>query len=130
MNKEMNDLGCLGFVLIHSTSCMHRTYNKKPIVLLNEFNTPIYNVYTKDYYEKMIGFMDKLLGETCKDNRDLDKAIMIDIIRDVQYSLCPSLKNVDSNTLLDEEYSQYFRFMEEEVVSILSSNIPIESIQE
>jgi len=115
----VDDLGDLGYVLKKLTSFMHKKYNIKPIVILDEYDTPIHRAYEEGYGKKMIDFMHGLMGEAFKGNDDLDKAIMTGITRVAQQSFSSSLNNLKAYTLLDKKYAQYFGFTQEELVQLV-----------
>jgi hypothetical protein len=126
---RLDDPEKLGYALKKLTEFMHRKYGVPPIVLLDEYDTPIVQAYMKGYYAQMISFMRSLLGSALKDNSDLGKAVITGITKVSQESLFSGLNNLDVYTVLDKGYGQYFGFTEEEVVSILPQGVSIEPIK-
>ncbi len=127
---RIDDHSKLGHALKKLTEFMHRKYKTPPIVLLDEYDTPIQEAYIQGYYDKIIPFMRVLLGSALKDNSDLGKAIITGITKVSQESMFSGLNNIESYSVLDGKYGQYFGFTEDEVISLLPPEIKIEPIRE
>jgi hypothetical protein len=97
-----------------------RKFNKSPIILIDEYDTPIQEAYLNDYYQDMIKLMRSLLGQALKDNSCLSKAVLTGITRISQESLFSGLNNLEVYSLLREEYGQYFGFTEDEVSKLIA----------
>ena len=54
--------------LLFLTECLYAYYQKRIIVLLDEYDAPIDNAERYGYYEEMIGFMRGFLGSVFKTN--------------------------------------------------------------
>ncbi|RZI47645.1 hypothetical protein EDM53_00810, partial [Rickettsiales endosymbiont of Peranema trichophorum] len=91
---------------------IHRYCGKNPIILIDEYDTPIQEAYLKKYYEKMVELMRGILGQALKDNSYLTKAVVTGITRISQESLFSGLNNIEVYSLLREDYGQYFGFTE------------------
>ncbi|RZI47484.1 AAA family ATPase, partial [Rickettsiales endosymbiont of Peranema trichophorum] len=91
---------------------IRRYCGKNPIILIDEYDTPIQEAYLKKYYEKMVELMRCILGQALKDNSYLTKAVVTGITRISQESLFSGLNNIEVYSLLREDYGQYFGFTE------------------
>ncbi|MES2200462.1 MAG: AAA family ATPase, partial [Chlamydiota bacterium] len=114
------------------TLWLERYYQKKSIVLLDEYDTPIQSSYLYAYYDSMIEFMRGWLAGGLKDNSCLEKAVLTGILRVSKESVFSGLNNLGCYTLLDEEFGDKFGFVEEEVISLLqehSTSCKIEDIR-
>ena len=98
---------------------IHRYCGKNPIILIDEYDTPIQQAYLKKYYEKMVELMRSILGQALKDNSYLTKAVVTGITRISQESLFSGLNNISVYSMLRERFGQYFGFTEDEVVKLL-----------
>eukprot|EP00919_Chromeraceae_sp_WS-2016_P000533 GHVR01001339.1.p1 GENE.GHVR01001339.1~~GHVR01001339.1.p1 ORF type:complete len:558 (-),score=89.23 GHVR01001339.1:402-2075(-) len=96
-----------------------RKFNKAPIILIDEYDTPIQEAYLRDYYQEMMDLMRSVLGQALKDNSCLGRAVITGITRVSQESLFSGLNNLEVYSLLREEYGQYFGFTEEEVIKLI-----------
>lgn len=115
------------------SSYLERKFNQSPIILIDEYDTPIQQAYLRGYYQDMIDLMRSIFGKALKDNDTLGKAIITGITRIAQESLFSGVNNLFVYTLLEEKYGQYFGFTEEEVLKLLTESkqtVPMASIQE
>ena len=129
-NKTTDDSADISYSIANLTLYTKKKYNQPPILLIDEYDTPIHSAYAEGYYKEMIGFMRIMLGEALKDNDDLGKAVVTGITRVAKESLFSGVNNLKVYTLLNEKYGQYFGFTEEEVMSLLSKNIALEPIRD
>ncbi|RZI46992.1 AAA family ATPase, partial [Rickettsiales endosymbiont of Peranema trichophorum] len=98
---------------------IQRYCGKNPIILIDEYDTPIQEGYLEDYYNEITELMRGILGQALKDNSYLTKAVVTGITRISQESLFSGLNNIEVYSLLREDYGQYFGFTEEEVLKLL-----------
>ena len=96
-----------------------RKFKKAPIILIDEYDTPIQEAYLRGYYQEMMDLMRSVLGQALKDNSCLGRAVITGITRVSQESLFSGLNNLEVYSLLREEYGQYFGFTEEEVIKLI-----------
>lgn len=94
-------------------------YGKAPIIIIDEYDTPIQEGYSKDFYEEIIGFMRNFFSGAFKDNRNLSYGFLTGILRIAQESIFSGLNNLTVNSVMDEEYDQYFGFTGDEVRQML-----------
>ncbi len=99
---------------------LHKYYNKKPILLIDEYDTPIQEAYLNGYYDELIPFFRNFLSAPLKDENNLQRAILTGILRISKESLFSGLSNVEIYSILDENYAQYFGFTEIEVQELLA----------
>ena len=95
-------------------------YGKAPIIIIDEYDTPIQEGYSKDFYEEIIGFMRNFFSGAFKDNKNLSYGFLTGILRIAQESIFSGLNNLTVNSVMDEEYDQYFGFTEDEVIKMLN----------
>lgn len=99
---------------------LFRKYNQKPIILIDEYDTPIQAGYLNGYYPEIVELMRGIFGTALKDNSYLHKAIITGITRVSQESLFSGVNNLEVYSILREKYGQYFGFVEEELQYLLS----------
>lgn len=90
-----------------------------PIILIDEYDTPIQQGYMKEFYEDVITFMRNFLSGGLKDNCHMSMAFMTGILRVAKESIFSGLNNLNVNSVLENRYSKYFGFTEKEVIQIL-----------
>ena len=94
-------------------------YNKAPIIIIDEYDTPIQEGYSKDFYDEIISFMRNFFSGAFKDNKNLSYGFLTGILRIAQEIIFSGLNNLTVNSVLDEEYDQYFGFTSAEVHEML-----------
>ena len=94
-------------------------YKKAPIIIIDEYDTPIQEGYSKDFYDEIIGFMRNFFSGAFKDNRNLSYGFLTGILRIAQESIFSGLNNLTVNSVMDEEYDNYFGFTQSEVKEML-----------
>lgn len=95
-------------------------YGKAPIIIIDEYDTPIQEGYAKDFYDEIIGFMRNFFSGAFKDNKNLSYGFLTGILRIAQESIFSGLNNLSVNTVMDEEYDSFFGFTEEETEKLLA----------
>lgn len=90
-----------------------------PILLIDEYDTPINNSYICHFYEECIGFIRLLYSSCLKDNIFLERAVLTGIFRVAKESIFSGLNNLKVSTLLDDEFADCFGFTPEEVHQLL-----------
>ena len=108
------------YALKYLIDFLHRQYGRKPIVLIDEYDTPIQEGYLNGYYDEVVNFMRSFLGASLKDNIHLGKAILTGILRISRESLFSDLNNIEVYSSLRAEYASYFGFTEQDVDNLLA----------
>lgn len=99
---------------------LYKHYGIAPIIIVDEYDTPIQEGYSKDFYENIINFMRNFFSGAFKDNRYLSFGFLTGILRIAQESIFSGLNNLSVNSILDQEYDHFFGFTENEVDDLLS----------
>ncbi len=94
-------------------------YGKSPIIIIDEYDTPIQEGYSKDFYDEIIGFMRNFFSGAFKDNKNLTYGFLTGILRIAQESIFSGLNNLTVNSVMDEGYDQFFGFTASEVRDML-----------
>lgn len=94
-------------------------YDKAPIIIIDEYDTPIQEGYSRDFYDEIIGFMRNFFSGAFKDNKNLSFGFLTGIFRIAQESIFSGLNNLTVNSVMDEEYDSYFGFTYSEVHEML-----------
>ena len=94
-------------------------YKKAPIIIIDEYDTPIQEGYSKSFYDEIIGFMRNFFSGAFKDNRNLSYGFLTGILRIAQESIFSGLNNLTVNSVMDSEYDGFFGFTESEVREML-----------
>lgn len=94
-------------------------YGRAPIIIIDEYDTPIQEGYSKEFYDEITGFMRNFFSGAFKDNKNLSYGFLTGILRIAQESIFSGLNNLIVNSVMDEEYDNYFGFTETEVHEML-----------
>ena len=106
--------------LLNLTRMLSAHHRSKVVILIDEYDTPIQQGYSKGFYKEVISFMRNFLSGGLKDNTDLAFGVLTGIMRVSKENLFSGLNNPLVNTVLDEKYSEYFGFTEDEVRAMAS----------
>lgn len=98
---------------------LYRYYDKKVIILLDEYDTPLQEAYVHGYWRELVDFTRGLFNATFKTNPCLARAIMTGITRVSKESIFSDLNNLVVVTSTSETYEDSFGFTEEEVFAAL-----------
>lgn len=109
----------LSFSLEKLSKMLATHYDKAPIIIIDEYDTPIQEGYSKDFYDEIIGFMRNFFSGAFKDNKNLSYGFLTGILRIAQESIFSGLNNLTVNSVMDEAYDRYFGFTNEEVSKML-----------
>ena len=101
--------------LEYLSQMLHKHYDERTVVIVDEYDTPIQQGHTKGFYEDVIGFMRNLLSGCFKDNKSLAYGFLTGILRVAKESIFSGLNNLVINSVLDSKYSEYFGFTADEV---------------
>ena len=101
--------------LLNLTRMLAAHHGRKVIILIDEYDTPIQQGFTRGFYQDVIAFMRNFLSGGLKDNTSLAFGVLTGIMRVSKENLFSSLNNLTVNTVLDEKYSCYFGFTGDEV---------------
>ena len=105
--------------LLNLTKYVYEYYEKKVIVLIDEYDQPIINSYIKGYYSETIDFFKSFYGSVLKDNEYLEMSVITGILRVAKENIFSGLNNLEVHTILDSEFTEYFGIMENEVEEAL-----------
>ena len=99
---------------------LHGYYHTSPIIIIDEYDTPIQSGYSKDFYNEIIDFMRLFFSGAFKDNKNLSYGFLTGILRIAQESIFSGLNNLSVDSVFDEDYAKYFGFTNSEVEEMLS----------
>ena len=98
---------------------LFRHFGKKPIVLLDEYDTPMQEAWTHGYWDDITPFMRQFMNATFKDNDYLERGLLTGITRVSKESILSDLNNLMAVTTTSESFSDSFGFTEAEVFAAM-----------
>ena len=126
INKEV-ELEGLKSSLKFLTKILYEKYNKKVVVLIDEYDAPLVSAYHNKYYEKAKNFFKTFYSSVLKDNPYLQMGVMTGIIRVIKAGIFSDLNNLNTYTILSDFYLNCYGLTEEEVKkSLIDYNLEYE----
>ena len=101
------------------SDCLYQVYQKKVIILIDEYDVPLQNAYFNRYYDKMVKLIRSVFSKALKTNNSLEFAVLTGCLRISKESIFTGLNNLDVYSVIDTEFSDAFGFTESEVKSML-----------
>lgn len=101
--------------LLFLSRMLAKHHGKKAFIMIDEYDTPIQQGYMRGYYDQAVTFMRNFLSIGLKDNHYLAYGFLTGILRVAKESIFSSLNNVKVNSVLDDQYSEFFGFTPNEV---------------
>lgn len=98
---------------------LHKHYGRECIIIIDEYDTPIQQGHTCNFYPEIINFMRNFFSGGLKDNPHLAFGFLTGILRVAKESIFSGMNNLKTYSILDDGYSSYFGFTEKEVKDML-----------
>lgn len=100
---------------------LYRHYEKKVLILVDEYDTPLQETWLSGNWQEASRFMRCLFHNTLKSNSYLKKALLTGITRVSKESMFSDLNHLKVCSVTSDSYSEFFGFTEEEVFAALDS---------
>ena len=97
------------------TKILYEKYNKKIVVLVDEYDSPLVSAYINGYYENAKDFFKTFYSLVLKDNNYLQMGVLTGIIRVIKAGIFSDLNNLSTYTILSDDYTDSYGLTEEEV---------------
>ncbi|WP_339001326.1 ATP-binding protein [Fusobacterium animalis] len=101
------------------TAFLYKYYKKEVILLIDEYDNPLITAHRYDFYDEALSFFKVFYGEALKTNPYLKMGIMTGIIRVIKAGIFSDLNNLRVYSILNEQYSDFFGFTQNEVEKAL-----------
>lgn len=98
---------------------LHKHYGRECIIIIDEYDTPIQQRHTCNFYPEIVNFMRNFFSGGLKDNPHLAFGFLTGILRVAKESIFSGMNNLKTYSILDDGYSSYFGFTEKEVKDML-----------
>lgn len=118
-SENINEVDCqMGLQLL--SLLLHKHYDKECVIIIDEYDTPIQQGHLCDFYNEIVDFMRNFFSGGLKDNPHLAFGFLTGILRIAKESIFSGMNNLKTNSILDNNYSSYFGFTNEEVREMLA----------
>ena len=106
---------------------LHAHYGKPVILLIDEYDVPMAKANEpkeggERYYPQMLDVMRGILSTALKSNDSLKFGVVTGCLRIAKESIFTGVNNFASYSVLDEEFSRYFGFTQEEINLLLEKS--------
>ena len=98
---------------------MMSVYGKPVILLIDEYDVPLDKAQANGYYQEMLDVIRGMLSTSLKTNEFLKFAVITGCLRIPKESIFTGVNNFAAYSVLDEEFSSYFGFTQEEITDLL-----------
>lgn len=110
----------LKFSLKKISELLYKHYNRKVIVMIDEYDVPLDKAFQHGYYREMVALIRGLFGEAFKTNDFLQFAVLTGCLRVSKESIFTGLNNFKVYSADDVRYDEEFGFTNEEVKKLLA----------
>ena len=97
------------------SDCLFEFYNKKVIILIDEYDVPLESAYFRGYYDEIVNLIRSVFESALKTNNSLEFGVLTGCLRVSKESIFTGLNNLAVYSVTDNLFSEYFGFTESEV---------------
>ncbi|MBQ7739392.1 MAG: AAA family ATPase [Desulfovibrionaceae bacterium] len=91
----------------------------KPIILLDEYDSPLHEAWLNKYWDELVVFIRGLFNSTFKTNQYLGRGLITGITRVAKESIFSDMNNLKVVSITNDLYSDAFGFTEQEVFTAM-----------
>lgn len=102
------------------SSLLEKHYEKKVILLIDEYDVPLSKANEQGYYNEMVFLMRNLLQQVLKTNSSLYFAVLTGCLRVAKERIFTGLNNFKIYSITDVRFDEYFGFTDSEVKEMLA----------
>ena len=116
--REKADLDSYSKSLKFLSECLNIYFDRKVIILIDEYDVPLESAHLNGYYEEMVDFIRSLFESALKTNPHLEFAVLTGCLRISKESIFTGMNNLEIISILSKNYDEYFGFTNEEVAGM------------
>ncbi len=98
---------------------LHRYYQKKVIILIDEYDVPLDKAFDSGYFRQMTSLIRSMFGKALKTNEHLYFAVLTGCLRISKESIFTGMNNFKVRSILDVPFDAAFGFTDSEVRDLL-----------
>ena len=102
-------------------AALHAHHKEKPVILIDEYDSPINYAATHGFGEEALQFFRNFLSGAMKDGEHCRLGVITGILRVAKEGVLSGLNNPEVWSVFDNDYSDCFGFTEDEVIDLLSA---------
>ena len=119
MERDMAD-ETLIFSLRELSELLYKHYDKKAIILIDEYDVPLAKASEQGYYDQMIFLIRNMFEQALKTNEYLYFAVLTGCLRVAKESIFTGLNNLKVLSVTSIRFDEYFGFTDDEVQKMLA----------
>ena len=116
--KEMTN-DSLVYSIRELTELLEKHYDRKVIVLIDEYDVPLAKANENGYYDEMVLLIRNLFENALKTNSSLKFAVLTGCLRIAKESIFTGLNNFKDYSITDKSFDETFGFTDAEVRELL-----------
>ena len=105
--------------LLNLTKYLYNYYQKKVVLLIDEYDSPLITANQFGYYKEAINFFRDFLSSALKTNSNLKMGVLTGIVQVAKEGIFSGLNNVITYNILGNDFETFFGLSEEEVENSL-----------
>ena len=105
--------------LLNLTKYLYNYYQKKVVLLIDEYDSPLITANQFGYYKEAINFFRDFLSSALKTNSNLKMGVLTGIVQVAKEGIFSGLNNVKTYNILGDKFEIFFGLSEEEVEEAL-----------
>ena len=90
-------------------------YGKPPVILIDEYDNPINNAFSRKSYRKIMAFLPKFYSSMLKSNEHLSFAVVTGVMHIGKETIFSGLNNLKVNNIFTEQFDERYGFTAAEV---------------
>jgi len=119
LSRRQGSINDCNFSIKFLSKCLEDYHGRKAIILIDEYDVPLENSWTRGFYPEMVDFIRPLLGSALKDNPHLQFSVITGCLRISKESIFTGLNNLDVVSILSGHYDEHFGFTQDEMDAML-----------
>ena len=98
---------------------LHNYYQKKVVLLIDEYDSPLIVANQNGYYKEAINFYRNLYSSALKTNSNLKMGVLTGVVQVAKEGIFSGLNNIKTYNILGDKFEIFFGLSEEEVEEAL-----------
>ncbi|MCC8111045.1 MAG: ATP-binding protein, partial [Ruminococcus sp.] len=98
--------------------CLYTAYQKKVIILIDEYDVPLESSHFRGFYDEMVDLIRSVFESALKTNPYLEFGVLTGCLRVSKESIFTGLNNLNVYTVINNDFSHCFGFTQQEVEKI------------
>ncbi|MCD8369884.1 MAG: ATP-binding protein [Clostridiales bacterium] len=98
---------------------LYKHFEKKVIILIDEYDVPLQKAEANGCYDEMSGFFSRFFSNGMKTNANMQFAVVTGCLRIAKESIFTGFNNPKVHSIIDDQYDEWFGFTDADVRQML-----------